>query len=455
MCTLAVHDSDTSSPSKRPRELALSAAWHGGLTRSLLTVDGEAVSIVFAGNWSHGHGPDFSNAMLEIPGRGLVTGAVELHHHASDWIRHGHHLDSRYNDVVLHVVSKLDGGETRRADGSLVPIAVITVPDETLFRIDARLPKIWSGLGGETCAEDLVRDEPLRILRALRRLGDRRLAERVTRIEGDLTAYSPRDLLTVLLLEALGFSENRQPMRDLGERLNTCNWTGRAAAAPASSRATVIQALLFGLAGFLPFAPIDAHLSGLSPEETTTIEAVWTTRIRESAGLEPLVPTAWVRARTRPANHPAARIAVAARLLRSIANDPVGEVLESVSAGTGPVQWLQSLAAGTSSPALGPSRATAIVATVILPLTIAIARQSGDLAREDAAAYHWEQLRASEWSRPAKRAMTQVAGSHRLRGLGERGNQGLIKLDHAYCTPRRCFECPIAAEVVRSELGKA
>jgi hypothetical protein len=36
-----------------------------------------------------------------------------------------------------------------------------------------------------------------------------------------------------------------------------------------------------------------------------------------------------------------------------------------------------------------------------------------------------------------------------MRRLGARLQQGLIHLDQSLCAPRRCFECPIAAVVVR------
>jgi hypothetical protein len=390
--------------------------------------------------------------MFELPHRGLVTGAVELHHQASDWLHHGHHLDPRYNDVVLHVVSKLDLEETRRVDGSLVPVAILAVPDEMLFRIDARLPEIWSSLGGEVCAAGLSESEPHRVVRVLQRLGDQRLAERVTRIEGDLATRSPREILTTLLLDALGFSENRHPMQDLAELLNVCNWASRMTAQPAAGRERYALAMLFGLAGYLPLSPSDAHLSGLTPGEVSQIELLWQKELAASIALDAIAPTAWVRARTRPANHPAARLAIAARVLASLAEDPVSEMLDVLASGHDPVAWLQSMTAH-HPPALGASRATAIVATSVIPMAIAVARRDGHFDLEEAAANAWERLRASESPRPAKRAMRQVAGTHRLRGLAERGNHGLIKLDRDFCTPRRCFECPIAAEVVRSELS--
>jgi hypothetical protein len=423
------------------------------MTRSLHTLDDRTVTVVFPGNWSHGHGPDFTGAMLELPGAGLVTGAVELHFQASDWIHHRHHLDPRYNAVILHVVTKLDMPETRRADGALVPVAVLTVPDEMLFRIDARLPGIWSQLGGEVCAGQLAGEHPQRLVHALQQLGDRRLNDRVIRIEGELAAMPDRDVLTILLLDALGYSENREPMRQLAHLLNTGNWASWLTAHAVSEQLPLMRALLFGLAGFLPLSPGDAHLAQLTPADVQEMEHLWYTGLATRHIGSILPPASWQRARTRPANHPVRRLVTAAGLLTSIASNPVGEILHALRQHHDPVTWLhESQASGGSG--LGVDRATAMVATVVLPFALAIARREGDAELEEVVAGHWERLRSGGLSRPAKRAMSQVSGAVPLRGLGERGNQGLLKLDRDFCTPRRCFECPVAAEVIRSELGR-
>jgi hypothetical protein len=98
---------------------------------------------------------------------------------------------------------------------------------------------------------------------------------------------------------------------------------------------------------------------------------------------------------------------------------------------------------------VGQARAIAIAASVILPIALAYARHFGDAELEDAGSRSWSGLPTSEWSRPARRALAQAAGSAPVSRLGERGIQGLLHLDRMLCTPRRCYECPIAAEVVR------
>jgi len=74
---------------------------------SLQTVNGESLEILFPGHLNSLSGPDFSEAKLYLD-QLYWCGAVELHVNASDWFRHAHHTDSRYDNVILHVVWNFD-----------------------------------------------------------------------------------------------------------------------------------------------------------------------------------------------------------------------------------------------------------------------------------------------------------------------------------------------------------
>lgn len=426
----------------------MSAAWHGALMRSFKTTGGARIDVVFHGHWSHGFGPDFNDAILDDGNGGLQSGAVEIHTKSSDWYGHGHHLDPRYNSVVLHIVSIIDTAETRRADGKLVPTAILNVPDAVLFAIDQRLPEIWSELGGSVCAEDLARREPERIRNAILRLGDVRLNDRVQRHEGAMALEHPSSIMLRALFDAFGFSENRPPMIELANALIRHGIGNRLAAVPTADRFDVAAAFLLGLSGFLPMSPRDADVSLLEPDRIRLVEDRWRT-IAPGIDEAPIAPTRWTRARTRPANHPVARLVTAATLLDATAGDPFGVLIEELRRGDDVARSFRMLCSAARRPALGAGRAVAIASSVILPIALAYARDIGDPELEDAASRAWAALPPSEWSRPAKRALAQAAGAAPIRHLGERGMQGLLHLDPALCTPRRCYECPIAAEVVR------
>lgn len=427
----------------------MSAAWNAGLTRTVTTTTGQDITIVFSGNWSHGFGPDFANAMLDFHDDGFQAGAVEIHTRASDWVAHGHHTDERYNEVILHIVTLNDTAETRRADGKIVPVAILSVPDDVLFTIDRNLPEIWADLGGDVCAADIARDDPAQIRAILHQLGDQRLASKVAMIEGLLADTSPAALGIELLFEGFGYSENRGPMRQLAETFLRYGIEVHITQDPKNAPPADLIGILLGIGGFLPFSPTDANMGGILPEDQYQIERAW--HASPAAFANDMIPaTAWHMGRVRPANHPVARIMQAATMLVRTGGDPLPIMLDTIRNGDSLIDLIRDWTARPGHPGIGAGRATAMVASILVPFALAWSAHHDDPELEDAAIRAWTSLRHAEWTRPGKRALQQVTGGTRIRNLGERGHQGLLHLDRTLCTPRRCYECPIAAAVVRS-----
>jgi hypothetical protein len=70
---------------------------------NLRTFDGNNISVLNAGTFNkESAGPDFKNARIRI-GNFTYIGDVEIDRHYSDWKKHGHNIDNKYNSVVLHV----------------------------------------------------------------------------------------------------------------------------------------------------------------------------------------------------------------------------------------------------------------------------------------------------------------------------------------------------------------
>jgi hypothetical protein len=437
----------------RVSELALSIAWHAGMTRAVVTTAGERLAVVFPGHWTHGHGPDFRDAMLERPNATLLQGAVEMHHRASDWVRHGHHTDPAYNDVVLHVVTTVDVMETRRLDGSPVPIAALRVPPSQLRAVDERQPDVWARLGGDVCAPRLAKALPMRIVSILRELGDTRFDQRVTRFESQLSFGTPAATLVPALFEAFGYSGNREQMGRLAAALGWPAFAPRLHHLDRQARTRLTLAILLGLGGWMPLSPSHAGLAGLSAAETGVIETLWAEE--HASWMHAMLPgTIWSTARTRPANHPVSRVATLAVLLGAHGTELVPVLLNAIRDGVPIAACLQELARQTGTSPLGTDRAIAIAAGVVLPFAVAYARSARDDALEDDALRAWATLPGSTMPQPARRARHQVAGDAPITQLRERGVQGLLYLDRSFCGPRRCYECPIAREVVADELAQ-
>ncbi len=84
--------------------------------QTLVSSDGDSISIVNTGVHNHLSGPDFFNAKISIAGQ-LWAGNVEIHVKASDWYVHKHQHDAAYDNVILHVVWENDTAVFRK-DGT-------------------------------------------------------------------------------------------------------------------------------------------------------------------------------------------------------------------------------------------------------------------------------------------------------------------------------------------------
>ncbi len=437
----------SSTPTSRPRELAMSAAWNAALVREVPVTDGRTARIVYHGSWSNGWGPDFKGAMIDFGDGKLVTGDIELHHHAQDWKRHGHNLDANYNNVVLHVVSVNDLAETRCINGRIVPVAVMHIPDEALFAIDKRLPRLWDELGGSVCAAALTEHDPSVIRRAIHSLGDERLRGKAASFEAEILEYGAEHVFLKSLFGAFGYSANKAPMEHLGQLVLRYEIISHPHLAEQDGPSPWLAGVLLGMGGFLPLTPTDAHAAGILPEDQYRIERAWQGSAASFA--DDFVPaTTWELARVRPANHPAYRIMQLATLLARSKGELLQQLIECVRDGKSPVEYLREATSRPWHPGIGAGRATAIVSSVLLPTILAKASAEGDFALEDAAMALWADLPKAEWTQPARRAMKQVTGGPTVRKLGERGHQGLLHLDRELCAPRKCSACPIASAVL-------
>jgi len=91
-------------------------------SKNLYTTDNELIIVVDQGQHNHDAGPDFLNAKIKIE-ETLWCGNVEIHALASDWNLHGHHRDSNYSNIILHVVLN-NNVRIKTKNNQLVPTAV-------------------------------------------------------------------------------------------------------------------------------------------------------------------------------------------------------------------------------------------------------------------------------------------------------------------------------------------
>lgn len=84
---------------------------------------GEKCVVYFHGVENRFDGPDLMGCVLKLS-NGWLVGDVEIHSKASDWIKHGHHLDPAYEGVLFHLV-ELDDKVCYTKSGRVVPAVEI------------------------------------------------------------------------------------------------------------------------------------------------------------------------------------------------------------------------------------------------------------------------------------------------------------------------------------------
>ena len=286
----------------------------------LRTTVGEQIQIVYPGRRNLGPGPDFLDAIIALDGRRLRYGHIEVHSAASAWRAHGHASDPAYHHVMLHVVWEDDGliggGPLRTL--ALSPYFPDGMPEQYAAQ---RLPSF------QPCSDLHTKSDAMTVGMLFATLGERRMRKKAAQMLAAIEQIGPEQALYAALLDALGYSQNREPFRLLSEALP---WpvvesilSGKADAALRG------EALFLGAAGLLPSqrdTPTRTGTACLAPTAADhahmqELESLW-----ENYQLEPALPsTAWVRGGVRPTNAPARRVAAAGHLCARLAE-------------TGPVQ---------------------------------------------------------------------------------------------------------------------
>ena len=190
-----------------------------------VTRSGRRLQVLDPGQWNHGRGPDFRDAILEVEGE-RRHGDVELHLAERDWIRHGHEGDPAFARVGLHVVLFPDAA----AAGENRPY-----PPETL----EWLPYLGGDVEGlleEAGLRSLLADDLPPALAALEgyRAEDRqrwmvaaageRWERKVALVRRRLADAEWTAVAHQLLLETLGLKRNRALMHRVALRFPLQQW---------------------------------------------------------------------------------------------------------------------------------------------------------------------------------------------------------------------------------------
>ena len=259
--------------------------------RPLLTTEGESVEVIDPGQANRNQGADFFNAKVKI-GRTVWAGYVEIHVKASDWFRHGHHEDARYNNVVLHVVQTADAQAVTQ-DGKALPTLQIDFPAHMLtryqelcqtddyprcHRVVASIPSLKVHSWMEQLLAERLDGKSARILKRVKE----------SRGDWEQAAFAT-------LARSFGFGINGELLEEWAAHVPL------AAAAKHRNNLLQVQALFLGTAGLI------GHLGPHDACDAQKAEAEYA-YLAHKFSLPAPPPFLWRYLRTRPYNFPHLRI---------------------------------------------------------------------------------------------------------------------------------------------------
>ena len=406
--------------------------------RSLQTSEGNAVEIVKPGRLNTDAGPDFFNAQIRIDGT-LWAGNVEIHINASDWHKHGHHMDAAYDNCILHVVFEKDSAALRK-DGTLIP--TIELKDKFPSHLWNNYLQLLGTRGWVPCEPRLKEIDQITIHSWLDRLGTERLEEKTKQIRQFLN-WSRNDWEETFyqhLAKNFGFQVNSLPFELLARSLPLRLIRKH------SSRLLDVEALLFGQAGMLSEKYHESYPISLATEYR---------HLCKTYNLKPVNSAAWKFLRLRPSNFPTIRIAQFAQLMMTqenlfskmmrVENFQDGATLFKVTTSD---YWrnhfLFDKATEASVKTLGKSSIENIFINTVVPFLFAWGTEQGSEQHRKKALDILEKIPAED------NQMIRHWEDAGIPSASALHSQALIQLKLHHCAEKKCLSCAIGNQLINT-----
>lgn len=400
-------------------------------TQEIKTVQNESIKILKSGQHNTDAGPDFFNTQIQI-GETMWAGNVEIHINSSDWLKHRHQKDNAYNNVVLHVVYHHDVDITN-SNGNVIPTL------ELKQLIDPKLisnyKQLISSKNWIACSNQIKQVDQFVLQNWLERLVFERLERKSIEIAQTLLLNKNdwEETFYQVLFKYFGLKVNSEPFHLLAKNTPL-------KIIEKHRNLFVIEALLFGQAGFLVDKKDDEYFQRLKKEYHF---------LQSKFNLTLLDKSLWKLLRLRPANFPTLRIAQLAHLLSNeprifskiLAIDSVKELQQFFSL-TASSYWNNHYQFGveqkvSSQKRTGKLMIDSLIVNVVVPMLFVYASSKQDEELKNKAVRFLEELKAEK--------NTIMLNFEKL-GVKSRNamqSQALIELKSNYCSHKKCLHCSI------------
>jgi len=419
--------------------------WQQTAGRELISAEDELVSVIYPGRNNGDNGPDFRDAVI-VKKSHLTKGDVEVHVKSGDWYSHKHHVDTEYNNVILHVVMWHDcNSVTLLQSGKTVPMLCLAKAlRHQAYLLPYQLP----------CFQILDRMDSQTLGKLLNTTGEERFKQKAMHFRAEILRFDQKEeagqVLFRGMMRALGYAKNTKPFEDLAGRVPLNSIESREGLAPK-------QALLLGAAGLLPSQRWQGKF--VREKEVQKLEQIW-----QSAGkkVETMKEGDWNRSHIYPNNSPVRRIVALSYILERYYQGKLLEgilqlvkgapllgghgVLENGLTVAGDGYWRDHFDFNVRdktkiSALLGNSKAGEMAVNVILPFALAWGELGNDAKLKENAIEiycNYPKLTENCITRHMKEQLCLESVD-----FTACQQQGLIHIFRTYCREGRCTDCPL------------
>jgi hypothetical protein len=406
---------------------------------NLFTSDGKQVEIIRTGLHNHDSGPDFFNARLKIDGT-LWAGNVEVHIRSSAWGQHKHQFDEAYKNVILHVVWE-DDEPVFRADKSSIPaieLKKIVQPD--VFKKYSELRFSSKDI---PCEKDIHKIDLISLHAWMDRLVAERLERKTDYISGKLikTINDWEEVFYQMLLRNIGSPVNSEPFERLALQLPY------KIIAKHRSNTLQVEALLFGQAGLLEGEFKDDYPTQLQKEYAY---------LKHKLSLTPLSKSEWKFMRIRPPHFPSIRIAQLSalftahgRLFRNIIDANKASDIAKLFSVEPNAYWhnhyrFDKPSSKTIS-GIGASTIDLLIINTVVPILFIYGKDTFNDAVCEKAFNLLHSIKGE------KNSLTEKWKSLNIQAKDAYDSQALIQLRKEYCDERKCVNCAIGHQLMKTK----
>lgn len=409
---------------------------------NLHTFSGKPLHLNKTGRHNIHSGPDFEDASLFINNINWI-GNVEVHVSSSDWKIHKHQEDKAYNNVVLHVVYYYDE-EVKRADGT-VPETLVLMP---LIKKSVLLNyrKIMTNMHWIPCERLIDEVDPFYINHWLSGVLVERLMEKSKYVFHLLDQHQGdwEEVCYIILARSFGFKTNSDAFEMLARSLP------KVLISKNKNNNLAIEALLFGQSGLLQESKSKENYPVILKKEYDYLKMVYS--------LKEMDKHVWRFLRMRPAGFPSMRIAQFAAFCYS--NDRLFSRIIEVEDISLYHEWLSNLPVNDfwkshyhfnskseklHGNQLGKEAKHSILLNVISVILFAYGQFIGSDKYVSKAVNLLESLSAE------KNQIIRQFDKLGVKCENAAQSQALIQLKTIYCDEKRCLDCEIGLQIIKSE----